>query len=105
MAKTIGEVLLDEVSNYLDITWTQSDAEKSKLKGQIDRAAASIRGKLGYCDFIGNTQEKGLLFIMVMYDRAGRVDEFWTNYRGEILSLQVRKRVEREEAIRNASQD
>lgn len=90
--------LIDEVKNYLDITWTTTEQEDAKLSGMIERGKAAISGKVGKCDFDGNTQEKTLLFNHVMYERAGALDEFWSNYRGEIMSLRLRKRVERYEA-------
>ncbi|MDO4285236.1 MAG: hypothetical protein Q4C60_07840 [Eubacteriales bacterium] len=89
------DVLLNEVKNYLDITWELTEEEAAKLSGMIKRGKAAISGRLGeYCDFDGETQEKTLLLNHVMYERAGALDEFWSNYRGEILSLQMAKRVE-----------
>ena len=90
--------LLDEVKNYLDVTWETTAPEDQKLLGMIERAKAAIAGRLGYCDFETDTQEKTLLLNHVMYERSGALDEFWRNYRGEILSLRVRKMVERYEA-------
>ena len=33
-----------------------------------------------------------------MYERSWALDEFWKNYREEIISLRLRKRVQRYEA-------
>ena len=90
--------LLEEVKNYLDITWETTPEEDAKLQGIINRGQAALSGKLGECDFEAETQEKTLLFIYVMYERSGALDEFWKNYRGEILSLRLRKRVKKSEA-------
>lgn len=90
--------LLDEVKNYLDITWETTEAENTKLSGMITRGQVAIKGKIGQCDFEHDTQEKTLLFMHVMYERSGALDEFWKNYRGEIMSLRLRKRVEAYEA-------
>lgn len=90
--------LVDEVKNYLDITWTLTPKEEAKLAGMVERGKAAIEGKIGRCDFEGETQEKTLLLVHVMYERAGALDEFWKNYRGEIISLRMRKRVEAYEA-------
>lgn len=90
--------LLDEVKNYLDITWPTTEAENAKLSSMIERGKAAIAGKIGTCDFDGETQEKTLLFNHVMYERAGALNEFWQNYRGEIISLRIRKKVEAYEA-------
>lgn len=90
--------LIEEVKGYLDITWKLDQLETKKLSGMIERGKAAISGKIGLCDFDGDTQEKTLLFNHVMYERAGALDEFWQNYRGEIISLRIRKRVEKYEA-------
>ena len=90
--------LLDEVKNYLDITWDTTSKEDTKLQGMIDRGKAALERKIGTCNFEEETQEKTLLLVYVMYERSGALDEFWKNYRGEILSLRIRKRVEKSEA-------
>lgn len=91
-------MILEEVKNYLDITWETTPAEDAKLSSMIERGKAALAGKIGRCDFEGETQEKTLLFNHVMYERAGALNEFWSNYRGEIISLQMNRRAERYEA-------
>ena len=90
--------LLEEVKNYLDITWQTTSEEDKKLLSMIERGKAALSGKLGDCDFEEETQEKTLLFNHVMYERSGALDEFWKNYREESISLRLRKRVQRYEA-------
>lgn len=85
--------LLSEIKNYLDITWDDSLGDE-KMLGMIKRGMAAISGKVGACDFCGETQEKALLFDYVMYARAGEIPQFWQNYRSEILSLQIARKVE-----------
>lgn len=85
--------LLSEIKNYLDITWDDSLGDE-KMLGMIKRGMAAINGKIGACDFCGETQEKALLFDYVMYARAGEIPQFWQNYRSEILSLQIARKVE-----------
>ncbi|ADL03370.1 hypothetical protein [Lacrimispora saccharolytica] len=85
--------LLEEVKNYLDITWETTEAENLKLTGMIERGKINISGKVGECDFDSETQEKSLLLMHVMYERSSALNEFWSNYRGEIMSLRLRKRV------------
>ncbi len=87
--------LLDDAKNYLDITWETTPAEDRKLQSMINRGKAAITGRLGDCDFESDTQEKTLLLVYVMYERSGALDEFWRNYRGDIISLQMGKRAER----------
>lgn len=85
--------LLGEIKNYLDITWDDSLGDE-KMLGMIKRGMAAISGKVGACDFCGETQEKALLFDYVMYARAGEIPQFWQNYRSEIVSLQIARKVE-----------
>lgn len=90
----IGELLLEDVKNYLDITWELTEGEEKKLHDMISRGANALEGKIGTCDFEQETQEKALLLNYVMYDRAGSLTDFWTNYKGEIISLRLRKKVQ-----------
>lgn len=85
--------LIEEVKNYLDITWITTEAENKKINSMIERGKAAISGKIGDCSFDDDTQEKTLLFLHIMYERSGALNEFWSNYRGEIMSLRLRKRV------------
>lgn len=85
--------VLDEIKNYLDITWNDPGVRK-KLLGMIRRGMAAISEKVGECDFLGETQEKTLLFQLVMYEYSGELKQFWINYRDEIVGLQVAKKVE-----------
>lgn len=85
----INDKLLEEISNYLDITWEMTEKEKEKLRGIAARGASFLLGKIGDCDFDNETQEKTLLFNYVMYERAGAANEFMDNYRSEIVALQT----------------
>ncbi len=87
------EQLLEEVKNYLDRTWND-DKEDDKLLGMIKRGMAAISGKIGACDFKGETQEKALLFQLIMYESAGELPLFWMNYKADIIGLQVDRKVE-----------
>lgn len=89
--------LLEELKNYLDITWTTTEEEDKKLEGMLKRGMAELGGKIGGCDFDGDTPEKTLLFVRIMYERASALDRFWINYGGEIISLQVDRMVNRDE--------
>ncbi|MCI9290408.1 MAG: hypothetical protein HFI23_13115 [Lachnospiraceae bacterium] len=93
MADDKDKALLAEVKNYLDITWDDALGEQ-KLMGMVQRGIAAIKGKIGECDFYGETQEKALLFDYVMYARAGEIADFWDNYKPEIISLQVSRKVD-----------
>ena len=93
MADDKDKILLDEVKNYLDITWEDALGDQ-KLMGMVQRGMAAVKGKIGECDFFGETQEKALLFDYVMYARAGEIAAFWDNYKSEIISLQISRKVD-----------
>ena len=93
MADDKDKTLLAEVKNYLDITWEDALGEQ-KLMGIVQRGMAAIKGKIGECDFFGETQEKALLFDYVMYARTGEIAAFWDNYKSEIISLQISRKVD-----------
>lgn len=93
MADDKDAKLLGEVKNYLDITWDDSLGDE-KYMGMMRRGMAAISGKIGECDFYGETQEKALLFDYVMYARAGEIPQFWQNYKDEIISLQMGRKVD-----------
>lgn len=96
------EGLFEAVKNYLDITWEMSAEEVEKLSGTIARGKAFLSGKIGECDFDGETQEKALLLDYCMYARSGQVDEFMKNYRQEIISLQINRWRNKKEGDSNA---
>lgn len=85
--------LLVELKNYMDITWDDTLGDE-KLLGVAKRGMAALSGKIGECNFYAETQEKALLFDYVMYARAGELPQFWENYKGEIISLQIDRKVD-----------
>lgn len=93
MADESSTNILEEVKNYLDITWNDPEDDK-KLFGIIERGKSAIKGKIGECNFSEETQEKALLFDYVMYARAGEIPQFWENYKSEIISLQISRKVD-----------
>lgn len=94
----VSDQLFYDVKNYLDITWAMSIEENDKLRGMISRGMSFLRGKIGECDFEGETQEKALLLDYCMYARAGQISEFVQNYSGEIISLQINRWREKQNA-------
>lgn len=93
MADEKEKTLLDDVKNYLDITW-DDPAGDQKIMGMIRRGMAALKGKIGECDFYEETQERALLFDYVMYARAGEIPQFWENYKPDIISLQIARRID-----------
>ena len=83
--------LIDDVKNYLDITWEMDAGESNKLSGMIERGKEYLKGKIGSCDFESETREKALLLDYCMYARAGQIPDFQKNYRSEIIALQMNR--------------
>lgn len=83
--------LVDDVKDYLDITWEMDDGELKKLSGMIERGKEYLQGKIGTCDFERETREKSLLLDYCMYARAGQLSDFQKNYRSEIIALQMNR--------------
>lgn len=93
MADDKEKQLLYDVKNYLDVPW-EDEAEDKKTEGIVKRGMAAIKGRVGECNFFEETQERALLFDYVMYARAGEIPQFWANYKEEIISLQISRRVD-----------
>lgn len=91
------ETLLPEIKNFLDITWNDEDLEK-KLTGIIARGINAIN-KVGggTLDYLIEDNPKSLLFAYVMYTREKRQNEFWVDYKTEIIGLQTDEGVKRYE--------
>lgn len=100
----MDEQLIQEVKNYLEITWEMTDGEENRLWGMISRGMCSLQAKIGECDFYTDTQEKALLLNYVMYDRAGALADFWQHYKGELLSLRLNRKVETYAEKQNVSE-
>jgi len=89
------ETLLSDVKNYLDITWDDADGDK-KTKGMILRGISAIDGKAGVeFDYTQEGAHRSLLFNYVMYERSGMLNDFWINYKSDIIALQVAEEVRR----------
>lgn len=89
----VPTTLLSEVKNYLGITWNDSDMD-TQLTGMIRRGIAYISSKTGvevtaYTGEDVNYRAQELLFNYVLYDRAGSVNEFKTNYQRDIIGLRI----------------
>ncbi|MCR0567429.1 hypothetical protein MKC54_05240 [[Clostridium] innocuum] len=87
--------LLDDVKNYLDITWAD-DATDKKICGMISRSMKYLNDLTGSAlDYEVEDMPRELLFLRVMYDRAGALDDFRKNYLNELNGLVTRERVKR----------
>lgn len=90
----VSSGLLDEIKNYLDITW-DDEATGKKLTGLIASGMRYLDGKAGEeLDYI----EPGgdgltLLREYVRYTRDGAMDVFENNYLHLLLAMQNERRV------------
>lgn len=86
--------LLDEVKNYLDITWTDINTDL-KVNGMIDRGKKYINKVAGKeLDFDTEDKPKELLFEYCRYVRSNALEMFQQNYLHELLSLQIESEVD-----------
>lgn len=91
----IPESLLEDVRNYLDITWAD-DAGDRKLFGIISRGVNYLNFVGGQeFDYTAEGKPRELLMDYARYARSNALDEFQANYMHELLSLQIMKAVGR----------
>lgn len=86
--------LLNDIKNYLDITW---DDEPTNLKilGIIERGMKYIDRIAGSAmDYMANDKPKELLLDYCRYARSNALEMYQKNYIHELLSLQIDKEVE-----------
>ena len=82
--------LLDEVKNYLDITWTDSQADL-KLNGIIESGKQYFNGKAGAeLDYNAEGIPKTLLMEFCKHARNGNLNEFFLNYIPFIEDLRIK---------------
>lgn len=94
----LPEGLLEDVRNYLDITWADAAGDK-KLSGIIARGISYIDGIAGKTmDYTVEDKPRELLFDYCRYARSGALNEFQSNYLPELLTLQMTQEVAAYEA-------
>ena len=85
--------LLDDVRNYLDITYVDNAGDE-KLSGIIDRGVKYINNIAGATlDYSTEDKPRELLFDYVRYVRSNALSDFQDNYMHELLSLQIGQEV------------
>ena len=93
MSSDINGELLDEVKNFLDITWNDEAGDK-KIVGFIRRGMKRIDelcGKEFDYSSDDDAEAKELLLNYVMYARSNALDEFFKNYQTDIIYLQTKQ--------------
>lgn len=91
----MNKTLLEEIKNYLDITW-DDPATEQKLEGLIEAGVNYLERKAGETlDFSGQPDALMLLKDYVRYGRDAALDVFEVNFRPLILALQHDRQLER----------
>lgn len=91
----VSKELLEDVKNYLDITWVDEAGDK-KLSGMILRSMNYLNEITGSdLDFSVEESQRTLLFVRVKYERANALDDFRKNYLSELNQLITRERIKR----------
>ena len=102
--RDVPAVLLDDVKNYLDITWDDVHTD-AKTREYIVSGMIYLDGKLGEpSDYLTAGSPRSLLLEYVRYARDGAMDIFETNYMHLILAMQHERAVERYAQSADAAQ-
>ena len=82
--------LLEEVKDYLNITWLDVRTENN-ITGMIKRGMSYLQKVAGVTslDFTLDDTPKALLLDYVRYANSQALELFETNFRGELLSLNL----------------
>lgn len=89
----VSPELLEDVKNYLDITWEDEGTDR-KLRGLIAGGMAYLDDKAGEAiDYGADGYGRSLLMDYVRYGRDGALDVFENNYRHLLLAMQNNRRV------------
>lgn len=90
-------LLLPDIKNYLDITWSD-DMTDAKIWGMAQSGMAYLNSKAGgQMDYTQPGFARSLLMDYVRYMRDGALDIFETNYLSLILAMQNEVAVNRYE--------
>lgn len=91
--ETIPLQLLEDVKNYLNITW-DDEATDRKVRGFIAAGAAYLDLKRGApADYEADGLPRSLLMDYVRYGRDEALDVFEANYRPLLLSMRHEREV------------
>ena len=83
----LPEGLLDDVKDYLNITW-QDDKTDKKVTGYINRGIKRLQEIAGASlDFVQEDSPRSLLMDYCRYANSQALEVFETNFRSELLEL------------------
>lgn len=82
--------LLDDIKDYLHITWYDEKTDKN-ITGMIKRGMVYLQKVAGVSslDFTQEDIPRSLLFDYVRYANSQALELFETNFRGELLYLNL----------------
>ncbi len=81
--------LLEEVKNYLDITW-EDEATDRKVEGMINRGKARLEEIAGApLSFQIPGLPQSLLLDYCRYTYSNALEMFWKNFRDELVALNI----------------
>ena len=101
-AVDIPAELLEDVKNYLDITWADKATDR-KTQNFIRSGITYLNDKLGEsADYTSDGFPRTLLFEYVRYIRDGALDVFENNYLSLILAMQNDRKVKQYAAAQDA---
>lgn len=101
--KELPEGLLDLVKNYLNYTWLDN-ATELKLTLIINNAIVDLDDKSGMKnDYMISGRAQSLLLNRVMYEMSGALDDFYINYKKEIVAFINKARVTNAKGKENKS--
>lgn len=83
----LPETLLDTVKKYMNLTWLDN-ATNDKLIIIIQNGIADLDGKSGYTnDYTVSGRAQSLLLNRTMYEWSNALDDFYINYKKEIVAF------------------
>lgn len=89
--------LLDDVKEYLDITWSDPHTD-SKVTGIVSRAQSRLAGYAGCnaeeLDLSEESNEKQLFLDLCRYIYNNASEDFEENYRADLIMLRAKYKTE-----------
>lgn len=81
--------MLEDLKNYLNITWEDEDIDK-KLNNLIEESERSLNSIFGVdIDYSDNLEARELLFNRIRYAYNNALEYFETNFSKEILRISL----------------
>lgn len=94
MSEEEKQTLMDDVKNYLDITYDDDLADK-KLLGIMTRGMNYLNGIAGMeLNYTCENQERQLLFDYCRYARSNDLEAFKINFGSDLVMLRIQNGVE-----------